>query len=152
MFRVCARITTSAFLAAGCLAVLSGCAILTPSLTQSSGTGANCVDDSARCLAERRTALNAIMSDKSASWINQAPTATTDASGVRLFAFKQRKRQLNCAQLRTGYREASTARQRLRSSNNPKLTPALISRGAILGDEVARELKREMKRRKCKAA
>ena len=152
MFCVCARTTTSPFLAAACLAVLSGCAILTPPLTQSSRTGANCVDDSAQCLAERRTALNAIMNDKSASWVNQQPTATTDASGVRLFAFKQRKRHLNCAQLRSGYREASTARQRLRSSNNPALTPALISRGAILGDEVARELKREMKRRRCKSA
>ena len=152
MFCVCARTTIPAFLVAGCLAALGGCAILSPSLTQSSRTGVNCVDDSAQCLAERRTALNAIMNDKSASWVNQPPTANTDASGVRLFAFKQRKRQLNCAQLRIGYREASTARQRLRSSSNPELTPALISRGAILGDEVARELKREMKRRRCKAA
>ena len=152
MFCVCARHILSACLIAGCLALLGGCAILNPSLTQASRTGANCVDDSARCLAERRTALNTIMADKSDSWVNQPPSATTDASGVRLFAFKQRKRQLNCAQLRIGYREASTARQRLRSSNNPDLTPALISRGAILGDEVARELKREMKRRRCKTA
>ncbi|MGI9422399.1 MAG: hypothetical protein ACR2PA_04345 [Hyphomicrobiaceae bacterium] len=114
--------------------------------------GLACVDDSPRCLSRRRVALNQIMGDSSGKWIERPPSASSDASGVRLFAFKQRKRQLTCTQLATGYVEASGARNRLRASNDPRLTPALISRGAILGDEVAKELKREMKRRRCKAA
>lgn len=148
----CTRRAVVTSLMGACLAVSTGCALVSPQIMASPGTGLNCVDDSERCLSERRTALNAIMKDKSGDWVNHAPTASSDASGVRLFAFKQRKRQLNCRQLRIGYIEASTARQRLRNSGDPKLTPALISRGAILGDEVARELKREIERRRCKTA
>ena len=111
--------------------------------------GLNCIDDSAACLAKRRAALTEIMNDKTGKWVERAPTANADASGVRLFAFKQRKRELDCRQLRIGYTEASGAPARLRASKNPQLTPARVSRGAILGEEVARELKREIRRRKC---
>ncbi|MGI9524090.1 MAG: hypothetical protein ACR2PG_20845 [Hyphomicrobiaceae bacterium] len=112
-------------------------------------TGLNCVDDSPRCLNERQTALTAMVSDTSRTWIETPPTATADASGVRLFAYKKQKKNLNCRQLRIGYGEAKGARERLRTAKNPQLTPALKARSAILGDEVARELRREMKRRKC---
>ena len=126
----------------------SGCSM---SLQQELGErrGLNCVDDSPRCLAERRTALTAMMSDTSSTWIENPPTATADASGVRLFAYKKRKKNLNCRQLKIGYGEAKGARERLNKTKNPSLTPALRARGAILGDEVARELKRELERRKC---
>ncbi len=129
---------------------ITGCASTGLDNATGLSAGLNCVDDSAQCLARRRTALSEIMQDKHGKWIEQPPNARADASGVRLFAYKQRKRELNCRQLRIGYAEARGARQRLRAANSPDLTPALVSRGAILGDEVARELKREIRRRKCK--
>lgn len=140
-----------------CLAVaggigLAGCTLGSQQASYEFSSGLNCVDDSDRCLAQRRSALDGIMRDKSNSWVEQRPSAASDASGVRLFAFKKRKRALNCRQLKIGYLEAKSARQRLRASNDPRLTPALISRSAILGDEVAIELKREMRRRGCKSA
>ena len=64
--------------------------------------------------------------------------------------FKQRKRKLDCRQLRVGYLEATSAPERLRSANSAALTPDLVSRGVILSDEVAKELRREMKRRRCR--
>jgi len=136
-------------IAMACL-VMAGCA--GTGLPASSGlsAGLNCVDDSTQCLAKRRSALVEIMQDGSGKWVERPPTANADASGVRLFAFKQRKKQLNCRQLRVGYAEARGARQRLRASTNPQLTPARVSRAAILGDEVAKELKREIRRRKCR--
>ncbi len=131
------------------VAALAGCTVTGSAPYSGVDAGLNCVDDSADCLNKRRLALAAIMSDKEATWVDRAPSANFDASGVRLFAFKMRKRELNCRQLRVGYDEAKGARARLRASPNPELTPALISRGAILGDEVARELNRELSRRKC---
>ena len=130
---------------------VSGCSF-GPNPPSGLNASLNCVDDSANCLRQRRAALTRIMSDPSAKWINEPPTANADASGVRLFAYKKRKRQLSCGQLRIGYAEAKGARQRLRASSNQQLTPALISRGALLGDEVAGELRREMRRRGCKAS
>lgn len=131
--------------------VVSGCANGMFNVASPRGVGVNCVDDSEFCLAERRQALKEIMADKSMNWVDEKPTARSDASGVRLFAFKQRKRQLNCRQLGIGYREASSASGRLRSANSPALTPDLVSRGVILSDEVAKELQREIKRRRCRA-
>ncbi len=130
---------------------LSGCANGSLGVASPRGVGVNCVDDSEFCLAERRQALKEIMADKSMNWVDEKPTARSDASGVRLFAFKQRKRQLNCRQLGIGYREATSASGRLRSANSPALTPDLVSRGVILSDEVAKELQRELKRRRCRA-
>ena len=131
--------------------ILGGCAKGLFEMSSPRGVGVDCVDDSDFCLTERRQALNEIMGDKSMNWVDEKPTARSDASGVRLFAFKQRKRQLNCRQLGIGYLEASSAPGRLRSANSPVLTPDLVSRGVILSEEVAKELKREMKRRRCRA-
>jgi hypothetical protein len=141
-----------ALLATGCFALagLAGCASSGVSPSTGLSAGLNCVNDSSDCLAKRRAALTEIMSDKSAKWIEQPATARADASGVRLFAYKQRRRELDCRQLRIGYLEARGARQRLRAARGTELTPALISRGAILGDEVARDLKQEIRRRNCK--
>ena len=112
--------------------------------------GLGCVDDSPRCMSERRQALESIMADKSRKWIGQSPTPAAYASGVRLFAYKKQKRRLTCAQLTIGRREALAARASLRSASG-QLTPGQIARGALLGDEVALELTRERRRRGCKA-
>jgi len=66
-----------------------------------SRSGLGCVDDSPHCIEQRRIALNAIMSDKSRSWVRETPTPEAYASGVRLFAFKTRKAELSCDELAT---------------------------------------------------
>jgi hypothetical protein len=115
-----------------------------------SRSGLGCVDDSPHCIEQRRIALNAIMSDKSRSWVRETPTPEAYASGVRLFAFKTRKAELSCDELAIGRREADNAPAVLRSPQASHLTPAQVSRGLMLGAEVSRELAAEMKRR-CRA-
>ena len=129
----------------GCVAGLSGG-------SSNASSGLKCVDDSDRCLASRKAALTEIMADKEMRWINEPASASSDASGVRLFAFMKKRKLLSCQQLRIGYIEARGARQRLRQSTGAGLTPAQISRGAILGDEVARTLRKEMRRKRCRVA
>lgn len=110
--------------------------------------GLNCVDDSSECRNHRQAALRALMADREKSWINQPPDAAAYASGVRLFAYKKRKRDLTCGELSIGVSEAKGARATLRSASG-RLTPGQIARGAMLGDEIEKELKRE-RRRRCK--
>lgn len=89
------------------------------------------------------------MRDKSRGWVARPATAGTYASGVRLFAFMKLKRQLSCRELASGLAEAQQARSVLRAAK-ASLTPAQISRGALLGDEVASHMQREMRRRGCR--
>jgi hypothetical protein len=112
--------------------------------------GLDCVDDSPRCLDERNVALQAIMQDKDRTWVREPATPASYASGVRLFAFRQRKKELTCEELAIGRREAESAGGTLRGPGGSGLTPAQISRGAMLGSEVAKELGAEMGRR-CRA-
>ncbi len=127
-----------------------GCAGNTAKLSTPISAGLGCVDDSMRCRNHRRAALNAMLADKKRSWVRQPPSASAYASGVRLFAFKKRKRELSCPELAIGQREAKAAPPTLRAASS-QLTPAQIARGAMLGDEVGAELKRERRRRRCKA-
>jgi len=149
MLNACYRYL-SAIVALACLcAIATGCATSFRLPADSLSAGLNCVDDSADCLMKRRKALDALMADRTGRWIEQPPSANADASGVRLFGYKKKKRTLTCGQLRIGYAEASSVRARMRASRSSKLTPALISRSSLLGDEVARELKSEMRKRRC---
>lgn len=136
---------------AACL-VLAGCVAGFSGGSPSANAGLNCVDDSKHCLAQRKQALTQIMDDKQMHWINAPATAKSDASGVRLFAYMKKRKQLSCTQLRIGHAEAVGARQRLRQAAGSGLTPAQISRGAILGDEVAQTLRKEMRRKGCRKA
>lgn len=126
---------------------LAGCATSSPGLSIASA-GLNCVDDTPVCIDRRQAALRALLSDRQRAWVHQRPSPSAYASGVRLFAFKKSKKTLTCPELGMGIREAKGARASLRSAT-AHLTPAQIARGAMLGDEVARELSRESKRR-CK--
>src|SRR5690554_4320207 len=101
-------------------------------------SGLGCVDDSRECIEQRRVALDAIMSDKSRAWVHEPPTPEAYASGVRLFAFKTRKRELSCGELAVGRREADNAPAVLRGPQASSLTPAQVSRGLMLGAEVSR--------------
>ena len=126
----------------------AGCAFNSVSVS-SPLAGLNCVDDSPDCISKRKTTLNYLTSDPTRSWIRQAPTPQSYASGVRLFAFKKKKKELTCTELKMGRTEADAARKVLRSSSAGSLSPAQVSRGTLLAAEVSRDLRREMKRR-CK--
>jgi hypothetical protein len=129
--------------------VLSACGNAGPPEISTS-RGVYCVDDSQACIAERSAALNQLMADKQRNWIRQrAPTAAY-ASGVRLFAFKQRKRELTCEELGIGRREADAGPAILRGPDGRSLSTGQIARGVMLAQEVSRELSVEMRRR-CQA-
>jgi hypothetical protein len=134
-------------------AVLASVAILGCSLGVDDNAGAhvgmNCVDDSKHCIDERTSALRSIINDRDRKWVKEPATPAAYASGVRLFAFKHHKRSLSCEELAIGRREADNANSALRGAGSGSLTPAQVSRGAMLGAEVSRELATEMQRR-CK--
>jgi hypothetical protein len=141
----------SAWLAAVLLAAgVGACSGL--DLTRDKGTreGLACVDDSKQCIEQRSAALKSIMGDRERKWVREPATPEAYASGVRLFAFKERKRELTCDELAIGRREAEAAAGTLRGPGSARLTPAQVSRGVMLGTEVSRELTAEQKRR-CKA-
>jgi hypothetical protein len=139
--------------AAAMLAILAvgfkGCASSQVEVASPLQAGLGCVDDSTQCRNSRRAALDVLLADKTRAWIHQQPGADAYASGVRLFAFKQRKKELTCSELNIGQQEAKAARPTLRAAS-ARLTPAQIARGAMLGDEVGTELAREHRRRGCK--
>ncbi|MGE3708607.1 MAG: hypothetical protein AB7G35_02960 [Hyphomicrobiaceae bacterium] len=114
-------------------------------------SGLNCVDDSPACVSARSSALKHMKADKSRSWIHRPATPASYASGVRLFALKSRKKELTCQELAIGRREAQAGPNVLRGPAGKGLTPAQISRGVILAQEVSHELDREFKRRGCRA-
>lgn len=124
---------------------VSGCAV---GEIPAESAGLQCVDDSPRCVSERQTTLNALVSDPSRSWIKEVPSPAAYASGVRLFAYKTKKKELNCDELAAGKREADGAAPSLKAAGST-LTPAQVSRGTMFASEVSRELANEMKRR-CK--
>jgi hypothetical protein len=130
---------------------MAGCAVVEPPGPPPAAAGLGCVDDSAECINKRQAALKALMSDKDRKWIHEPATAEAYASGVRLFAFKSKKKELSCDELQSGRREADAAPTTLRGATAARLTPAQVSRGAMLAQEVSRELANEFSRR-CKKA
>ena len=127
--------------------LLSGCAG-TQQAEISPRAGLSCVDDSIECIKRRKATLKVLVDDPSKSWIKETPTAEAYASGVRLFAFKSKKKVLTCDELAIGKKEADGAPAAL-SKAGGLLTPAQVSRGRMLAAEVARELASE-RRRRCK--
>jgi hypothetical protein len=108
--------------------------------------GLACVDDSPRCIAERGNVLKGLMADRSKTWVRTPASPAAYASGVRLWAFKQKKRELSCDELILARREADGAAPSLRGSS-AGLTPAQISRGIMLAQDVSKELGNEYGRR-----
>lgn len=136
--------------ALGLLLALGGCSgIEAPEPMASAGL--SCVDDSLECITKRQSLLKTMVSDKDRKWVRDTPTPEAYASGVRLFAFKSKKKELSCDELSIGRREADGASASLRGPGANRLTPQQISRGAMLAQEVSRELGNEMSRR-CKKA
>ena len=112
-----------------------------------SPAGLGCVDDSLECITKRQAALRQLVADKDRSWVKVPPNAASYASGVRLFAYKTKKKELSCEELSAGRREADGAPGVLRGPQAAQLTPAQASRGIMLAGEVSRELGNEMARR-----
>ena len=129
-----------------CTLGLGACAVSSPEIGTRAGLG--CVDDSPECINRRQATLRHMVNDSSKSWVHESPTPEAYASGVRLFAYKSKKKDLTCDELRRGTLEADTARTSLNSVGD-RLTPAQVSRGVMLAAEVGRELDREINRR-CK--
>jgi hypothetical protein len=138
MTAVLGTMAMAALTLAGCSS--NGVSVTTP------GAGLKCVDDSPTCIAERQATMKAMLADPTRSWVTQRPDAAAYASGVRLFAFKSKKKELSCAELQAGKREADAGPAVLRAPGNG-LTHSQVSRGVILAGEVSRELGRELSRR-----
>lgn len=125
---------------------LAGCAGSEPAV-QAPGLGLSCVDDSSHCISQREKAFDALMADKSRSWVKQGATAEAYASGVRLFALNKKRKDLTCDELAFGKREADAGPGVLRSQGGGRLTAAQVSRGVMLAGEVSRDLGSEFAKR-----
>jgi hypothetical protein len=119
--------------------------------TTGPSSGLTCIDDSPDCVDRRQKTLRYLVDDKDRAWIAAHPPPEAYASGVRLFALKNKKKDLTCDELVRGRDEADRAPGVLRGPDGVNLTPAQKSRGIMLASEVSRELGAEIKRR-CKKA
>lgn len=142
---IVARVAVGGTLALSVVAV-TGCAG-NPAPEIGPWSTSRCVDDSPACIAERQRTLKALLSDRERRWVREPANADSYAGGVRLFAFKTRKRELTCQELAAARREAEAGPTVLRGPGGRHLTPAQVSRGAMLSTEVSRELAGEMRRR-----
>lgn len=129
---------------------LASCAGLNLETAATEPPRADCVDDSPACVERRAATLKHMMADKNRSWVREPTSAHGYAAGVRLFAFKSRKRDLTCEELAHGKREADSAPASLNGPESGGLSPAQKSRGTMLAAEVSRELAGEMRRRGCR--
>ncbi|MEZ5852848.1 MAG: hypothetical protein R3D68_19615 [Hyphomicrobiaceae bacterium] len=130
---------------------LGGCSTTQESISVGyTGGSTTCVDDSRQCIDQRQAALRAMMADRQRTWVRAPASPATHAAGVRLFAFKNKKKELSCEELAIGLKEAGAAPGVLRGSGGRGLSTAQIARGAMLATEVERELVAE-RRRRCRA-
>ena len=113
--------------------------------------GLSCVDNSPECVEQRQVTLKAMLADKDRTWVKEAPTPQAHASGVRLFAYRTRKKELSCEELAHARREADGAAKTLRGPEGKSLSPAQISRATMFAAEVSKELSAEIRTRRCKA-
>lgn len=125
--------------------LLTGCAVSSPPEIGPQA-GLSCVDDSFECINRRKATLNTLVADPQRTWVKEQPTPEAYASGVRLFAYKKKKKELRCDELEHGRKEADGAPASLKSAGS-LLTPAQVSRGRMFAAEVSRELASEINRR-----
>ncbi len=130
--------------------VLGSCAAINLETAATAQPSADCVDDSPPCVEARGAALKRMLADPKRSWIREPANAHSYAAGVRLFAFRSRKRELSCDELAHGKREADGAPSALNGPYSGGLSPAQKSRGTMLAAEVSKELGTEIRRRGCR--
>ena len=128
---------------------LAGCAFSATEGDIGGKSSYGCLDDSKGCVDQRQASLKLLLADKGAAWTRHPATAEDYASGVRMFAYKSRKRELACPDLHRGRSEADAAGPALMGASG-RLSPAQISRAKMFASEVSRELTTEARRR-CKA-
>jgi len=143
------RILVSASIAA-LASVLASCGTMNLETSATLPPRADCVDDSPPCVERRGAALREMMADPKRRWVREPANAHSYAAGVRLFAFRSRKRELTCDELSLGKREADAAPMVLNGPDSGPLSPAQKSRGTMLAAEVSKELASEMRRRGCR--
>ena len=133
-------------------AALGGLALL---VTACSGLdergGLSCIDDSPDCVDQRQATLKSMLSDENRKWVKEPTSPQAHASGVRLFAFRSRKKEMSCEELAIGRREADSVPKALKGPEGKSMSPAQISRTNMLAAEVGKELGAEMRARRCKA-
>ena len=113
--------------------------------------GLSCIDDSPECVDQRQVTLKSMIADEDKKWVKEPTNAQAHASGVRLFAFRSRKKELSCEELAVGRREADSVPKTLKGPEGKSMSPAQISRTNMLAAEVGKELGAEMRARRCKA-
>ncbi len=131
--------------------VLASCAAINLETAATEPPRADCVDDSPACVERRGAALKEMLADPKRRWVHEPANAHSYAAGVRLFAFRSRKRDLTCEELAHGKREADGAPAALNGPHSGGLSPAQKSRGTMLAAEVSKELASEMRRRGCRS-
>jgi len=128
---------------------LAGCAFSTTEGNVGGTSSYGCLDDSKACVDQRQASLKLLLADRGSAWMRHPATAEDYASGVRMFAYKSRKKELACPDLARGRSEADAAGPALMVASS-RLSPAQISRAKMFASEVSRELTAEARRR-CKA-
>ena len=113
--------------------------------------GLSCIDDSPECVGQRQATLKSFLADKDRTWVKEQATPHAHASGVRLFAFRSKKKELSCEELGYGRREADAVAKSLRGPEGKSLSNAQVSRATLFAAEVSKELTAEMRARRCKA-
>jgi hypothetical protein len=92
-----------------------------------------------------------MLADDQRKWVKEPTTPHAHASGVRLFAFRSRKKELSCEELAVGRREADSVAKVLKGPEGKSMSPAQVSRASMFAAEVSKELAVEMRTRRCKA-
>ena len=113
--------------------------------------GLSCIDDSPDCVGQRQATLKSMLADQDRAWVKESSNPQAHASGVRLFAFRSRKKELSCEELAIGRREADSVPKALKGAEGKSMSPAQVSRTNMLAVEVSKELAAEMRARRCKA-
>ena len=113
--------------------------------------GLTCIDDSPDCVGQRQVTLKSMLADQDRKWVKESSSPQAHASGVRLFAFRSRKKELSCEELAVGRREADSVPKALKGPEGKSMSPAQVSRTNMLAAEVSKELAAEMRARRCKA-
>jgi hypothetical protein len=113
--------------------------------------GLSCIDDTPDCVGQRQATLKSMIADEDRKWVKEPSSPQAHASGVRLFAFRSRKKELSCEELAIGRREADSVPKALKGPEGKSMSPAQVSRANMFAAEVSKELAAEMRTRRCKA-
>jgi hypothetical protein len=112
--------------------------------------GLSCIDDSQDCVDARAVTLKSMIDDGERKWVKEPPNPEAHASGVRLFAFRTQKKDLSCAELAIGRKEADGVPKAMKGPEGKNMSPSQVSRTNMLAAEVSKELAAEMRARRCK--